>query len=548
MAFNEAGAGVLPHATSALSFGLEAVGGSRTLSLPLSNAGTGVLIAQNSTAISGVNANEFHLLAICSSTPIPSGQSCNLQVSFAPQFAGAKSAVLDIAFNGGAPPLHAQLTGTGIVANDRLVGRVTDRQTGQPLSHITVNAYDASGTPVTAAITDIDGTYATVSLPAGGYYAKAIGSPDRVDLLYRDISCALGCNVTTGTGISLPAGIATTNIDFSLYKPASIVGTITADNAAALVGVTVRLYNPDGNQVKDAVTDGSGHYQFQNLAPGSYLAGTLNTAGYTDKVFDNISCVLGCDIKTLASVTAPVHATAIPAGTASPGIANFVLSQNTPAGANVVAAPRLADFSLPVTATFVNVTAAGHTTMLASSSGAALPVGFSAGSPARFYDVQTTASFTTGATVCVNYSGTAFFNLSGVRLLYWRNGSWSDVTSSLNQATRTVCGVVESMGSFTVAETNSTTLATQSCALEPAFRSIDGTTPVTVQFTNNLAATINVYWLDYNGQRVIYATLPPGGSYVQSTFLTHPWLITDQSSQCRGIYLPLPFSAQAVIQ
>lgn len=57
-----------------------------------------------------------------------------------------------------------------------------------------------------------------------------------------------------------------------------------------------------------------------------------------------------------------------------------------------------------------------------------------------------------------------------------------------------------------------------------------------------------IFWLDYNGQRVLYNTLAPGQSYVQQTFLTHPWVIADGSTPavCQNIYLPVLAQAPAI--
>src|SRR5262249_48254740 len=49
------------------------------------------------------------------------------------------------------------------------------------------------------------------------YFAKAVGSPVRIDQLYKDITCAVGCTVTTGT----PITGTKTNIDFSIFPPAA---------------------------------------------------------------------------------------------------------------------------------------------------------------------------------------------------------------------------------------------------------------------------------------------------------------------------------------
>ena len=47
---------------------------------------------------------------------------------------------------------------------------------------------------------------------------------------------------------------------------------------------------------------------------------------------------------------------------------------------------------------------------------------------------------------------------------------------------------------------------------------------------------------------VLYNTLGPGQSYIQQTFLTHPWVIADRSpaATCQEIYLPLQEQAPAI--
>jgi hypothetical protein len=47
------------------------------------------------------------------------------------------------------------------------------------------------------------------------------------------------------------------------------------------------------------------------------------------------------------------------------------------------------------------------------------------------------------------------------------------------------------------------------------------------------------------GQKV---TLNPGQSEGRSTYLTHPFLVTDASGKCLGIYLPTPDPSLAVIK
>ena len=100
---------------------------------------------------------------------------------------------------------------------------------------------------------------------------------------------------------------------------------------------------------------------------------------------------------------------------------------------------------------------------------------------------------------------------------------------------------------------HSSTLPRLSCSLEPTLHSIEGTVTTSIQFVNNTAGPVNVYWINYQGQRVFYRggpfpTLAAGQSYVQGTFITHPWIITDvATNSCLGIWLPTESPGTAVI-
>jgi hypothetical protein len=79
------------------------------------------------------------------------------------------------------------------------------------------------------------------------------------------------------------------------------------------------------------------------------------------------------------------------------------------------------------------------------------------------------------------------------------------------------------------------------CAQEWDLRSLEGRASTSVTFVNNSRGMIRTYWIDYQGRRVFYAEIPPGGSYVQQTFLTHPWVVTNSQEDCLGVYMPAPY-------
>jgi hypothetical protein len=90
-------------------------------------------------------------------------------------------------------------------------------------------------------------------------------------------------------------------------------------------------------------------------------------------------------------------------------------------------------------------------------------------------------------------------------------------------------------------------LPRSACSIEPTLRSIEGTVPTSIQFNNQTKGDVNVYGIDNDGQRVLQSTVASGQSYVQSTFLTNPWVTTDAINTCVGIWLPTESAGTATI-
>lgn len=81
------------------------------------------------------------------------------------------------------------------------------------------------------------------------------------------------------------------------------------------------------------------------------------------------------------------------------------------------------------------------------------------------------------------------------------------------------------------------------CSAEGSLKSGSGTS-IFVDFVNQRSANINTYWLNGSGIREGYNTvggrngspIAASGHFNQQTFTTHPWLITDSTGACLGIY------------
>ena len=77
------------------------------------------------------------------------------------------------------------------------------------------------------------------------------------------------------------------------------------------------------------------------------------------------------------------------------------------------------------------------------------------------------------------------------------------------------------------------------CPAEYYARSIEGSLATQIEFRNVSGYDMRIYWLDYQGNRVLFNTLRPNQTYVQNTFLTHPWVATDFYGNCLGVvYYP----------
>lgn len=64
-------------------------------------------------------------------------------------------------------------------------------------------------------------------------------------------------------------------------------------------------------------------------------------------------------------------------------------------------------------------------------------------------------------------------------------------------------------------------------AVDTAYASLNGDEQGIIQFVNNQSYSVDLFWIDYAGDRVKYATLDSGMAITQYTYLTHPWLAVE---------------------
>ncbi|KAI4473929.1 hypothetical protein M0802_015870 [Mischocyttarus mexicanus] len=70
-----------------------------------------------------------------------------------------------------------------------------------------------------------------------------------------------------------------------------------------------------------------------------------------------------------------------------------------------------------------------------------------------------------------------------------------------------------------------------------------------VKFINCTHRTVAIYWIDYEGQAIKYASLQPARSLEVDTFVTHPWIFADDETNDRylvnnsDVFYPEPWLA-----
>lgn len=68
-----------------------------------------------------------------------------------------------------------------------------------------------------------------------------------------------------------------------------------------------------------------------------------------------------------------------------------------------------------------------------------------------------------------------------------------------------------------------------------------------VTFDNQSSKVVKVHWINFNGERELYKTLSPREKYTQSTFLTHPWVVTDSEDNGLKFHEPTRKPSSVVI-
>jgi hypothetical protein len=100
------------------------------------------------------------------------------------------------------------------------------------------------------------------------------------------------------------------------------------------------------------------------------------------------------------------------------------------------------------------------------------------------------------------------------------------------------CSLVDQPGLHTCADLPSAA----ACVRELDFASQPSSERTGMTFVNRTDGALNIYWLDFQGNRRLYRSLSPGGHAAQPTFIGHNWLVATSDDRCIGIFKAAPQS------
>ena len=78
------------------------------------------------------------------------------------------------------------------------------------------------------------------------------------------------------------------------------------------------------------------------------------------------------------------------------------------------------------------------------------PQGFQLSDPPVYYDITTTAQYTSPITVCIGYGTLPGVNPANLEVNHYENGAWVNRTSSIDTTTSTICATVTSLSPFAI--------------------------------------------------------------------------------------------------
>ncbi len=179
-------------------------------------------------------------------------------------------------------------------------GRVTDASTGQPLSGVNVELWDADGDFVRSDSSDHNGMYEVIGLAPGSFYVATdeygSSNPDYIDQLYDAILCLggppNGCDPTKGTPVSVTLGQTVRFVDFALTPRRSGVRGSVSDvvTGEPIPAIRIDFWDFSSGTFELSTTTTMAGTYVGHLDPGTYVCATDNADDWVNQIWQEIEC------------------------------------------------------------------------------------------------------------------------------------------------------------------------------------------------------------------------------------------------------------------
>lgn len=176
------------------------------------------------------------------------------------------------------------------------------------LDGVLVTLYDGAGNAIATTTTAGGGLYSFTGL-FPGTYSVGFARPNGYGFSPQDAAGSTEANdsdvnILTGrtANVTLVAGQTNNDLDAGVFLSVAVGNRVWNDannngifdtGEAAIAGATVNLYldnnndgTPDGAAVRTVLTDASGLYQFDGLAPDTYIIGVVTPANFVSSSVD----------------------------------------------------------------------------------------------------------------------------------------------------------------------------------------------------------------------------------------------------------------------
>ncbi|MBN1295796.1 carboxypeptidase regulatory-like domain-containing protein [bacterium] len=189
--------------------------------------------------------------------------------------------------------------GAGLVRAGDIEGYVIDAVSGQPISGLDMNVYDADWQFVDNNALTLNGYYRFYNLPAGSYYVRANpGYPYHYQHQYWQNAPDRAAAVP----VMVPETGVVSGIDFALETGWYIEGKITTTGGIVLADIDINVYDAGWTLLDvDTESDEYGRYYIGGLPGGDYyvMANPVYMQPYVDQYFDLSAGPLHATLVTL---------------------------------------------------------------------------------------------------------------------------------------------------------------------------------------------------------------------------------------------------------